>query len=73
MRWILPYETYFEEAKLLSISKMKPISLICGSVNCYHYSIPEHNYIISVDCQEEGKDSNAVVVFDLDDRLIAAE
>ena len=52
---------------------MKPISLICGSVNCYHYSIPEHNYIISVDCQEEGKDSNAVVVFDLDDRLIAAE
>ena len=72
MRWILPYETYFEEDKLLSIKSLKPISLICGSVQCFHYAEPDQNYLITVDCQEEGKDYNAIVVLDLNDRRIHA-
>jgi len=47
--------------------------MICGSVNCYEFAKPEHNYIISVDCQEEGKDYNCVIVFDLEERIINAE
>jgi hypothetical protein len=57
----------------MSIKTEEPIDMICGSVNQYHSYIPDHNYIISVDCQEEGSHYNAVVVFDLEDRVIAAE
>lgn len=72
MRWILPYETYFEEDKLLSIKSLKPFSFICGSVQCFHEAKLEQNYLITVDCQEEGKDYNAIVVLDLEDRRIHA-
>lgn len=73
MKWILPYETYFDEDKLMSLGELKPIELICGSVNQYTIPNPDHVYIISVDCQEEGADSNALVVFDLNEREIASE
>lgn len=73
MKWILPFQTYFDEKRLMSIKNLEPCDIICGSVNQYNKPIINHNYIISVDCQEEGTHFNAIVVFDLDDRVIAAE
>jgi hypothetical protein len=73
MKWILPYETYFEDTKLMAIKGLLPTDIICGTVNQYVPPNDENTYIISVDCQEEGADSNAVVVFDLFGREIAAE
>jgi hypothetical protein len=72
MEWILPYDTYFNNNKLLSIKKLKENNIICGIVKQYHTPIPEDVYIISVDCQEEGTHNNAIVVYNLNRNHIAA-
>lgn len=72
MKQILPYDTYFDENKILSIKNLDPKDIISGSVDQFHKVKEDHNYIISVDCQEEGSHYNAVVVFDLEDYNIAA-
>jgi len=62
MEWILPYETYFDEDKLKSIKQLESIDLICGTVKQYYKKIKTNNYLISVDCQEEGSHKNAICV-----------
>jgi hypothetical protein len=68
----LPYDTYFDNNKLLSIKKLKESSIVCGIVYQYHTPIPDDIYIISVDCQEEGTHNNAIVVYNLNKKYIAA-
>jgi len=58
----LPFETFFSEDKLQSIKQLEPIDLICGTVKQYYKKNKTNNYLISVDCQEEGSHNNAICV-----------
>ena len=62
MEWILPYDTYFNEDKLKGIKQMKEIDMVCGIVKQYYKKNKNNNYLIGVDCQEEGTHKNAICV-----------
>lgn len=72
MGQILPYDTYFDDKKLLKIKNMAEENIICGIVTQYYKPSNDHTYLISVDCQEEGSHYNAIIVFDIDTRKIMA-
>jgi len=69
----LPFDTYFDDKKLLIIKGIKPTEIICGIVNQYHKPKKDNIYIISVDCQEEGSHNNAIIVYDINEKIIVAE
>jgi hypothetical protein len=69
----LPYDTYFDENKILSIKDLRPIDVVCGSVNQYYKPEENKTYIIAVDCQEEGSHFNGIVVYCLEDKRICAD
>ena len=72
MEQVLPFETFFSEDKLQSIKQLEPIDLICGTVKQYYKKNKTNNYLISVDCQEEGSHNNAICVQNLDKKRIEA-
>lgn len=72
MRQILPYETYFDEDKILSIKQIKETNMIVGIVKQYYPQQTDVDHIISVDVQEEGEHYNAIAVYNLVDKRIEA-
>lgn len=72
MKQILPYDTYFDEKKLLSINGLEANEIICGIVEQFHKPKKDNVYIISVDCQEEGTHNNSITVYDINEKIIAA-
>ena len=72
MEWILPYELYFNEDKLKSIKSLKEKDFICGMVKQYYDKNKTDNYLITVDCQEEGTHKNAICVYNLNKKRIEA-
>lgn len=65
MKWILPFDTYFSEKKLEEIKQIKEQEIIVGCVKKYDTKTKTDEYLISIDCQEEGADYNAITVFNL--------
>ena len=68
----MPYDTYFDEDKILAIKQLKEIEIIEGSVKQYFNRTDDDDYLLSADVQEEGEHYNSICVINIPKNRIEA-